>query len=189
MVVDFWASYCGPCMHFKPTFESTAQSNKNKNLVFCAVETDKCRDAAQANNIQSIPTFHFYHSGKQYASFTGANADKFLQNVSSLNKMTMSKAGEHVSLAYKQYKPQNLLPIGYTNAGQQDKMKEFIGKLANQSASEVKVDLLLKWLETFDTNKMDKHCIDQLVELAEIAEDKQKIALIDLLRLVVLEES
>lgn len=51
-------------------------------------------------------------------------------------------------------------------------MKEFISKLANQSASEVKVDLLLSWLQTFDTNKMGKPCIDQLVELAEIAEDK-----------------
>jgi hypothetical protein len=68
-------------------------------------------------------------------------------------------------------------------------MKEFISKLAISSQSEVKVDLLLKWLETFDTYQMDSKTIDQLVSLAEIAEDKSKIALIDLLRLLVLNQS
>jgi thioredoxin-like negative regulator of GroEL len=33
-------------------------------MVFCAVETDKVRDCAQANQISSIPTFHFYLNGK-----------------------------------------------------------------------------------------------------------------------------
>lgn len=64
VVVDFWASYCGPCMQFKPTYEGAAQGNKNTKIVFCAVETDKVRDAASANNIQSIPTFMFYLGGK-----------------------------------------------------------------------------------------------------------------------------
>jgi thiol-disulfide isomerase/thioredoxin len=42
-------------MRFKPTFEALAKENKNSNIVFCAVETDKARDAAQANNVTSIP--------------------------------------------------------------------------------------------------------------------------------------
>lgn len=46
VVVDYWAAYCGPCMQFKPTFEAAAKSNQNKNIVFCAVETDKVRDCA-----------------------------------------------------------------------------------------------------------------------------------------------
>lgn len=65
-------------------------------------------------------------------------------------------------------------------------MKEFIGKLAEESKKDVQVDLLLAWLETFDYKSMSRATIDQLVGLAEFAEDKQKIALIDLLRLVVL---
>jgi hypothetical protein len=47
-------------MQFKPTYEGAAKGNKNPNIVFCAVETDKVRDCAEANNIRSIPTFHFY---------------------------------------------------------------------------------------------------------------------------------
>lgn len=55
VIVDFWASWCGPCMRFKPTFEALAKENKNSSIVFCAVETEKARDAAQANNVSSIP--------------------------------------------------------------------------------------------------------------------------------------
>ncbi len=90
-------------------------------------------------------------------------------------------------MQFKQFKPQNKLPIGFTATGQIDKMKEFISKLATENAKDTKVANLLQWLQTFDTKAMDQQTIDELVGLAEIAEDKQKIALIDLLRLVVLE--
>lgn len=77
VIVDFWASWCGPCMRFKPTFEALAKENKNSNIVFCAVETDKARDAAMANNVSSIPQFNFYFNGKEYTKFVGANEAKF----------------------------------------------------------------------------------------------------------------
>jgi PUL domain len=80
------------------------------------------------------------------------------------------------------------MPVGYTAAGQIEKMKEFIGKLAQENAAEVKVNYILDWLIKFDIKQVSTETMDQLVGLAEIAEDKSKIALIDLLRLVVLEE-
>jgi len=80
------------------------------------------------------------------------------------------------------------MPVGYTAEGQQDKMGAFISKMVETSQNELKLDSLKEWLKTFDCKKMDPQTIDQLVSLAEIAEDKQKIALIDLLRLIVLEE-
>lgn len=64
-------------MRFKPTFEALASENKNPNIVFCAVETDRARDAAQANNVSSIPQFNFYFNGKEYAKFVGADEAKF----------------------------------------------------------------------------------------------------------------
>lgn len=67
-------------------------------------------------------------------------------------------------------------------------MREFIGKLAQENASEVKVNHLVDWLIKFDTKSVSNDTLDQIVGLAEIAEDKSKIALIDLLRLIVLDE-
>jgi len=50
------------------------------------------------------------------------------------------------------------------------------------------VNYILDWLIKFDIKQVSNDTIDQIVGLAEIAEDKSKIALIDLLRLVVLDE-
>lgn len=50
----------------------------------------------------------------------------------------------------------NKLPIGFTAAGQIDKMKEFIKKLAAQSSGEIKVDQFTAWIsEGFDITKIN----------------------------------
>ena len=68
-------------------------------------------------------------------------------------------------------------------------MKEFIKKFAQQSQQEVKsTAALLSWLESFDLKSIPREAIDELVELAEIAEEKNKIALIDLFRLLILHD-
>lgn len=67
-------------------------------------------------------------------------------------------------------------------------MKEFISKVVEKSKEEVKLDLFTNWLENFDFKMIGSQQLDQLIGLAEIAEDRSKIALIDLLRLIVLEE-
>lgn len=102
--------------------------------------------------------------------------------------MTNSKSAFHSSMNFRQFKPMNKLPVGYSATGQVDKMKGFIGKLAEENAAEVKVNYILDWLIKFDIKQVGNETIDQIVGLAEIAEDKSKIALIDLLRLVVLDE-
>jgi len=88
-------------MQFKPTYEATAAANKNPKIVFCAVETDKVRDCASANNIRSIPTFHFYLNGKNHVTFTGADPNKFKATLADLEKLVASKAYEHVNQDFK----------------------------------------------------------------------------------------
>ena len=69
-------------------------------------------------------------------------------------------------------------------------MKDFISKFAKQSENDVQsTSAILTWLEgSFDLNGIPKAAIDELRSLAEIAEDKPKIALIDLIRLLVLKD-
>ena len=54
VIVDFWASWCGPCRSFAPTFETAAEANPD--IVFGKVNTEEQTQLAEAFGIRSIPT-------------------------------------------------------------------------------------------------------------------------------------
>ncbi len=54
VLIDFWASWCGPCKQFAPVYEKAAEANPD--LVFGKIDTEAQPELAQAFGIQSIPT-------------------------------------------------------------------------------------------------------------------------------------
>lgn len=79
-MVDFWATWCGPCKMLAPTIEKIGESYEGKALV-AKVDVDQCQDLAARFGIMSIPTVVFFQNGKEVgrrvgvqppAAFTGA---------------------------------------------------------------------------------------------------------------------
>ncbi len=58
VILDFWASWCGPCRSFAPVFEKAAV--ENPDVVFGKVNTDEEQQLAAAFEIQSIPTLMIF---------------------------------------------------------------------------------------------------------------------------------
>ena len=54
IVVDFNATWCGPCQMFAPVFDKAAKANSEK-LYFYSIDIDKCPELAKAYDVQSIP--------------------------------------------------------------------------------------------------------------------------------------
>ena len=61
ILVDFWATWCGPCRQFGPIFEEA--SEKYPDIVFGKVDTDDQQQMAMAAQITSIPTLMVFRDG------------------------------------------------------------------------------------------------------------------------------
>lgn len=71
VVVDFWAEWCAPCQVFAPVFLEVAGERFGR-AVFAKVDTERAGEAAQAHDIQAIPTLLVFRGGRELGRKWGA---------------------------------------------------------------------------------------------------------------------
>lgn len=77
-VVDFYATWCGPCKMFAPVFEGV--STMNDNINFIKLDVDSYSDIAREYGVMTIPTVILFKDGKEVKRYTGfMSKDEFVK--------------------------------------------------------------------------------------------------------------
>ena len=84
VLVDFWASWCGPCRTFSPIYESA--SEEHRDVVFGKIDTEDQPELAGAFQIRSIPTLMVFRDRVLLFQQPGALPAATLQDIISQAK-------------------------------------------------------------------------------------------------------
>ena len=79
VLIDFWASWCGPCRMFAPVYEKVSEAHPD--VVFGKVDTEAEPELAGAFNIQSIPTLMAVRDNVVLYSQPGALPEEALEDI------------------------------------------------------------------------------------------------------------
>jgi len=97
VVVDFTASWCGPCKRVAPFFEE--MSTRYTRAVFLKVDVDECQETAAANKITAMPTFVFFRNKTKIDQMSGADTNALEEKV----KQHIGEGGEEEDSGVKGY--------------------------------------------------------------------------------------
>lgn len=79
VVIDFTASWCGPCKIIGPQFVNL--SDKHPSWTFLKVDVDEAEEISSTYNISAMPTFVFIKDGAEVSRFSGANVESLTERL------------------------------------------------------------------------------------------------------------
>ncbi|KAJ1018891.1 hypothetical protein NDA16_004694 [Ustilago loliicola] len=85
IVIDFWATWCGPCKVIGPIFEKISDTPAGEKLGFYKVDVDTQEKIAAEVGIQAMPTFVFFHKGQAVKKVVGANPSALQSGISEVS--------------------------------------------------------------------------------------------------------
>ncbi len=79
VIVDFFATWCGPCKMLSPILESIADTEKDVKIL--KVDIDENMDLAQKFGIMSVPTLMLFKDGEEYGREIGLKSKQDLEEI------------------------------------------------------------------------------------------------------------